>query len=240
MGEIKRYRVIMSTPWQLLPALATYAAIQFMLFYIYAIVGMDLFGGLIREDNPDLVGTVFADSGYYLNSFNDVFYAYVTLFELMVINNWHVIAEGYVAATGTQVTWWFFISFSVSAALFIINIIVAFILEAFIIQWELNEARVRTPLEDDVVKYALSHHQYMHSLVADAASATNPADDRSHIREVAWSIKANHNITYFLQHMFAAELEAEEAAGEMFSVPRTLDTDLADIYSSQGSIIAPR
>ena len=39
--------------------------------------------------------------------------------------------------------WLFFIAFSVVGALFIINIVIAFILEAFIIQWELNEARAR-------------------------------------------------------------------------------------------------
>ncbi|KNC50352.1 two-pore calcium channel 3 [Thecamonas trahens ATCC 50062] len=220
MGEIKRYRVLMSTLWQLLPALATYAVVQFMVFFVYAILGMALFGGLIHDGNPDLAGTVFADSGYFLNSFNDVGYAYVTLFELMVVNNWHVIAEGYVAASGTEAAWLYFISFNVIGALIIINIVIAFILEAFIIQWELNESRSKTPLENELESFVLNHHQYMaqFSQVSPESSTGTP--------DVVWSVKANHNIAYFLQHMFSAELAAEEAASEMFVLPNDVGASL--------------
>lgn len=45
-----------------------------------------------------------------------------------------MIVEGYVAATGTQATWIFFILFNFSSTLIILNIVVAFILEVFVIQ----------------------------------------------------------------------------------------------------------
>ena len=38
-------------------------------------------------------------SQYYMNRFDNVYLAFMTLFELMVVNNWNVIMEGYVAAT---------------------------------------------------------------------------------------------------------------------------------------------
>ena len=38
----------------------------------------------------------FAVDGYCSNNFNDLFSAFVTLFELMAVNQWHVVAQGHV------------------------------------------------------------------------------------------------------------------------------------------------
>ena len=35
-----------------------------------------------------------ADGLYYLNNFDNLLRSYVTLFELMVVNNWHVTMQG--------------------------------------------------------------------------------------------------------------------------------------------------
>ncbi len=39
---------------------------------------------------------------YYYNNFNNIYYSYVTLFELMVVNNWFVIMDGHVASHGNR------------------------------------------------------------------------------------------------------------------------------------------
>ena len=49
----------------------------------------------LHRGNPKLEGSEFAGDGYFLNNFNDVFSAYITLFELTVVNQWHVLVEGY-------------------------------------------------------------------------------------------------------------------------------------------------
>jgi hypothetical protein len=36
---------------------------------------------------------------YFLNNFDNIFYSYVTLFELMVVNNWFVIMDAYAVVT---------------------------------------------------------------------------------------------------------------------------------------------
>ena len=87
VNRIKRFRVILSSLVQLTPALATYASVQVMLFYVFAIVGMASFDGLIYEGNPALNGTTFAaPPSYAANNFNDFFSSLVTLTELMIVN----------------------------------------------------------------------------------------------------------------------------------------------------------
>ncbi|KAL3904470.1 MAG: hypothetical protein SGPRY_011271, partial [Prymnesium sp.] len=53
-----------------------------------------------------LANSTFGTSGYYPNNFNDLASGVVTLFELLVVNNWFVIASGFEAVLGPHARWW--------------------------------------------------------------------------------------------------------------------------------------
>ena len=97
---------------------------------MFASAGMMLFGGKIRYSSVVLNGTEFAESDYYANNFNDFTSSLITLFELLVVNNWQVLMDGFVRVTSPSYRW-FFISFWSIAVIVILNLVVAFILEAF-------------------------------------------------------------------------------------------------------------
>ena len=70
------------------------------MFYIYAALGVGMFGGMVYTTNPLLMsnstepdGKLFGDSNYYPNNFNDFMSAIVTLFELMIVNNWFIMVK---------------------------------------------------------------------------------------------------------------------------------------------------
>ena len=69
---------------------------------MYAVIGMEIFGGLVHHHgyinvteshlycgNPRLKGSEFYAKQYCSNNFNDVAHAFVLLFNLMVVNQWH-------------------------------------------------------------------------------------------------------------------------------------------------------
>lgn len=73
-----------------------------VVYYVFAVVGMELFKGKVKfyaEDstdpakafcgNPQLKGTAFAALNYCKNNFNDVVSSFVLLVELTVVNQWH-------------------------------------------------------------------------------------------------------------------------------------------------------
>ena len=74
---------------------------------------------------------------YWPNSFNDFPSAFITLFELLVVNNWHVIMNGLVTVATAdygvpgQFSVIYFVSFWILAVVVVSNLIIAFILEAF-------------------------------------------------------------------------------------------------------------
>mmetsp|Transcript_70972 Transcript_70972/g.123091 ORF Transcript_70972/g.123091 Transcript_70972/m.123091 type:complete len:808 (+) Transcript_70972:84-2507(+) len=112
--------------WQMIQVLL-------LVYYFFATIGQWFFGGLIYKGNPALTGSLFAQNYYYSLNFNDLLSGFVVMFVLMVVNNWMVIAGGYLLVTRAYYghAWYacgFFVSFFVVCNLIILNILVALIL----------------------------------------------------------------------------------------------------------------
>lgn len=115
---------------RLLPAYWRMTMILVVVYYVYASVGRMVFGGLIYDTNPALAGNnEFATANYWELNFNDTVGGMVTLFSLMVVNNWYIISLGYILATGTRWAYVFFISFFVVVNLVVLNILMALVLD---------------------------------------------------------------------------------------------------------------
>ena len=127
---VRRFNEIFGIFLDLLPAFSTLFGMMWTVFSIYASVGMVLFGGKITTNSTALIGSDFAKEHYYSNNFNDFASSLVTLFELLVVNNWHVLMEGFVLVTSGYYRW-YFISFWTIAVVVILNLVIAFVLEAF-------------------------------------------------------------------------------------------------------------
>ena len=128
-----------------IPKLTRFVMSLGLAFYVYAIIGMCLYAGKLRECsetpeglpkyNPDcgaefdLQGTPTAGL-YYLVNFDDILHSFITLFVLMIVNNWQVVAKGYAAITSTW-SYLFFIFFYLFVVLVITNVTAAFVLDLY-------------------------------------------------------------------------------------------------------------
>lgn len=136
----KRFRDVFGTFIILLPRLNSAMIILVLVYYFFGIIGVETFANYQLEnccknttvepyynyaENSSGIGY------YYLNNFHNLPRAYVTLFELMVVNNWFIIMEGYASVTGTDWSRIYFMSFYLFTMV-VVTIIVAFILEAFL------------------------------------------------------------------------------------------------------------
>jgi hypothetical protein len=136
-GKIRRFRVIIETLIEIGPLLITCGLLQFVLYYAFAVVGMEAFGGRMYADNPALAHTGYLAQGYLRNNFDDISLACTTLFEVMVVNQWHVLAGGFIAVT-SEWAWLYFVSFHLGAVVINLNIIVALVLEAFVLLFKIK------------------------------------------------------------------------------------------------------
>ncbi|KAK3094057.1 hypothetical protein FSP39_023541 [Pinctada imbricata] len=148
-GSIKRFKVILQTVANIIPSITTYGAVIYVTYYFFAIIGMELFGGLIKFYGPADTGhpfcgndalnnTYFAMFHYCNNNFNDMIRSLVVLFELMVVNQWHDILY-FINVTNVAVRAYFF-AFHMWCVIIILNIFIAFVLEAFMLEYTIQKA----------------------------------------------------------------------------------------------------
>mmetsp|Transcript_66876 Transcript_66876/g.105802 ORF Transcript_66876/g.105802 Transcript_66876/m.105802 type:complete len:807 (+) Transcript_66876:95-2515(+) len=114
--------LLIPTFWQLFLVL-------FVIFYLFAVVGQYLFGGLIFTTNPVLAGTNFAQAHFWSLNFNDLLSGFVTLFALMIVNNWYELAQGFMLVTHSNLVSIYFVLFFVVCNLIVLNIVVALVLD---------------------------------------------------------------------------------------------------------------
>lgn len=187
--RIPRYRKIIATFFTLIPSLTPYLAIIFCVMCLYCSLGLQLFGGLVYANNPKLEGTSFKNDDYLVFNFNDYPSGMVTLFNLLVMGNWQIWMEGYVQITGTSWALLYFISFYVITVLLLVNLVVAFVLEAFFAETELASDGGEDETDQDAKK-----------------EGSSPKRKKSAAR--------SGRIKLLLHHMLSAELEKSQCDGE--------------------------
>ena len=94
----------------------------FCMHYAFGALGVFCFGGLINTDSQrtefeQLQASSFGKANYYPNNFNDLASGFVTCFELLIVNNWFVLCDGIVAASGTKWSRAFFVAFYATSVL---------------------------------------------------------------------------------------------------------------------------
>ncbi|XP_070037495.1 two pore calcium channel protein 1A isoform X2 [Nicotiana tomentosiformis] len=146
--HVERYRAFVATFFTLIPSLVPYLGTIFCILCFYCSLGLQIFGGIVNTGNPNLAQTDLAGNDYLLFNFNDYPNGMVTLFNILVMGNWQVWMQSYKELTGTAWTYAYFVSFYLISVLWLLNLIVAFVLEAFQAEVDL-EASARCVDGDD-------------------------------------------------------------------------------------------
>ena len=112
------------------------------IFYVFAQWGMLIFGGLITSDSREILHDQSVPNNYYLINFNDLMSSYITLFILIVVNNWYVIVAMCVDIKGGNL-WvrYFFVIFYYFGVIIGLNIIIAFAIDMYSAVQRLEEQK---------------------------------------------------------------------------------------------------
>lgn len=140
--EVKTMRVIFETLKNLMGPLNNLIVVMLTIFYVFAQLGMVIFGGQIRSDSTQIVHDSSIPDNYYLINFNDLMSAYVTLFILIVVNNWYVIVQMCVDIKGGALIYrYFFVIFYYFGVIIGLNIIIAFAIDMYAAVQRLEEQK---------------------------------------------------------------------------------------------------
>ncbi|XP_055957374.1 two pore calcium channel protein 1 isoform X1 [Patella vulgata] len=248
-----RFKVIIMTIVNIGPSILTYGGVIFVFYYFYAIIGMEVFGNKIHFygyngtdldplkkhcGNPKLENSDFYNSHYCNNNFNNILKAFVVLFELTVVNQWHVLSSGFVIVTHKAARFYFF-CFHLTCVVIVLNIFTAFILEAFILEYSLQkQPRLESVVEAKIKELGLGIGlkpvtpvkpkndtiELVENEEEPAGSSNEPEDDsdtesipdlsqeqglRFHLKK-----RSRKKVEVLLHQMFEGEIDAEDEGPE--------------------------
>ena len=174
---LRSVRVELRVVNKLVPLFIRFLGVLFFFFYIFGVIGMELFAGRMHYTIKAVEKSSYGLNRYYKNTFDDIYSTFMTLFELMVVNNWNIIMEGYVAATGSELSRLYFIVWFIVSVVVVMNVCAGFVIDAY------SLLRPKMVLE---VKYL--------SQILDERSSGNKKKLRSRSSKLHSSSMANTNM----------------------------------------------
>ena len=130
--EVKVMRIICETCKNIISPLSNLMAVMLTILYVFSEVGMALFGGDIRKTSAGIIHDSSIPDNYYLINYNDLISSMITLFILMVVNNWYVIVQMCVdIKLGNVYYRYYFIIFYYFGVIIGLNVIIAFAIDMY-------------------------------------------------------------------------------------------------------------
>ena len=87
----RRFNAAAAAVCDVAPGVARYLAALGCIYFAYAMIGQDLFGGRLGAAEPAIAASPYGQNGFYAYNFDGVREALVTLFYAMVVNNWPIV-----------------------------------------------------------------------------------------------------------------------------------------------------
>jgi hypothetical protein len=140
LAEVPQYSIIFKTFVNLIPLFGTLMGVLLTLFYTYCLLGMEIYGGLIYPENPDLFNDADINILYTYLNFNDFANGLLTLFIVLLESNWADIVSMFEDVSNLW-TRLFFSSFFIFGVFICMNLMVAFILDIFETQSEYEKSK---------------------------------------------------------------------------------------------------
>ncbi len=138
-----RAQALVQSLQTLVPFLLRFCRLVFFVALVFAVVGVAVFGGSVFEASPAVVGTPYDPANgkysYLPMNFNDVASGLVVLLALLVVNNWFEFCDQFVAASGTEWARLFFVCWWVVGVCVLLNVLVSFVLEVFVAEFQHNQ-----------------------------------------------------------------------------------------------------
>jgi len=145
IAHVKSLRILISIIIDLFKNLSGFAGLMVIIYYLFAIFGMSIFHNVDGESAPDdTTGEPYSKQcgdydnlDYYANNFHDFAASLVTLWDIMVVNNWFVFLDKF--SRDSILKGWsrlYFIVWWLLAAIIGMNLFVSLVLDTFLIKWD--------------------------------------------------------------------------------------------------------
>eukprot|EP00127_Corallochytrium_limacisporum_P003118 Clim_evm47s146 gene=Clim_evmTU47s146 len=131
LSMVNAFRETVKATLEVLSSVYKIFGLAILVYYVYAQLGMLIYGNVMKQDDPDVLETCYAENGYWSLTFDTFLSSMCILFFVMITNNYFCFMDGFIAASKTQWTAVYFLSWYVVITLMTLNVLVAFVIETF-------------------------------------------------------------------------------------------------------------
>jgi len=119
------FQKVVKRTGEVIPALMGPVILVYSAVHVYTYIGMMIFGGKITVGETEDITPL-----YDLNNFNSYVEGVVTMYQVLVINDWYAIAEVYLGVSNYFTVYTFFISGNLFAVCILLNVMISFFVGA--------------------------------------------------------------------------------------------------------------
>lgn len=131
LKEVRQWNIIIHTINALFSPFYILLLVTFMLFFVFSLIGDIVFGGKASTGANEIFRDQSIPDIYVEMNFNDLGSSFVTLFVMMVVNNWYIIVKMYNNISGHSYARLYFIMFYFCSVVVMLNIVVAFVIDMY-------------------------------------------------------------------------------------------------------------
>jgi len=127
------FRDVVKRSTDVFPALSGPTILVVTTLHLFVYLGIALWGGAVHVGKHDEITPL-----YDLNNFNSYQQGVVTMFNIMVVNDWHAIAEVFLYAdrcSSPLIVYPFFVTAILVCVSIMLNVLTAFFVETFVSDW---------------------------------------------------------------------------------------------------------
>lgn len=124
-NRVPEYAALLTVFNKLLPAFIGQATVVFTMMHVFCYIGMYTFGGSIYPEHPMWAMKDFPGNLYFMLNFNTYKEGMVTLYMLLIVNNWNLIAANFVSVT-SGTSYLYFMAFQIAVVTIGLNCVTSF------------------------------------------------------------------------------------------------------------------
>eukprot|EP00727_Mastigamoeba_balamuthi_P002337 m51a1_g1210 putative two pore calcium channel protein 1-like (1045) ;mRNA; f:474797-478313 len=144
IGSVKKYKWLLNALIDVIPTFASILLAHIVWMYLFSILGIEIFGDVVREAHAAgidkgyglVADTDYAKLDYWRIGYGSFPEALVATWMLVIVNNWHVLMQAYVVATGYKISRLFFVCFWIIDVICTMGVLIATLLEMVMRHWD--------------------------------------------------------------------------------------------------------
>lgn len=155
--QFKSVSIAFGSMLEILKNLRVFAGIIIVIYYLFALLGMSIFGENHCLEDPascnisNTTHIAYIELEYFSYNFHDFAATLVLLWNVMVVNNWFIFLDAFSIAT-SKFAQLYFVAWWLLSVIVTLNLFISLVIEVFVTRWEAYHGNKRDDVRNETMR----------------------------------------------------------------------------------------